>query len=80
MFSFLLKDEAAAAGFYDRIHLSKGPSLGTNFSLCCPYTLLAHYQELKWAASCGVPRYLLRVSAGLEEPGDLIARFAAALG
>jgi len=80
LFSFLLKDEAAAAGFYDRIHLSKGPSLGTNFSLCCPYTLLAHYQELEWAAACGVPRHLLRVSAGLEDPADLIGRFAAALG
>ena len=79
LFSFLLKDEAAAADCYDRLHISKGPSLGTNFSLCCPYTLLAHYQELDWAAACGVPRHLLRVSVGLENAGDLIARFGAAL-
>ncbi len=79
LFSFLLRDEAAAARFYDKVQLSKGPSLGTNFSLCCPYTLLAHYQELDWAASCGVPRHLLRISAGLEEAPDLLARFAAAL-
>ncbi|MDB6072350.1 MAG: putative Cystathionine gamma-synthase, partial [Verrucomicrobiales bacterium] len=65
--------------FYDALHLSKGPSLGTNFSLCCPYTLLAHYQELDWAATCGVPRNLLRISAGLESPTDLIQRFTQAL-
>ena len=79
LFSFLLENEAAASAFYDTLQLSKGPSLGTNFSLCCPYTLLAHYQELDWAADCGVPRHLLRVSAGLENPDELIRRFAAAL-
>ncbi len=79
LFSFLLRDEAAAAACYDQLRLSKGPSLGTNFSLCCPYTLLAHYQELDWAASCGVPRHLLRVSAGLEPTEELIRRFQSAL-
>ena len=28
----------------------KGPSLGTNFTLACPYTILGHYLELDWAA------------------------------
>ena len=79
LFSFLLKDEPRAARFYDEVHLSKGPSLGTNFSLCCPYTLLAHYQELDWAAACGVPRHLLRVSAGLEPAEELIRRLGAGL-
>jgi cystathionine gamma-synthase len=79
LFSFLLRDETAASCFYDQLKVSKGPSLGTNFSLCCPYTLLAHYQELDWAAGCGVPRHLLRVSVGLEDAKELIARFAAAL-
>lgn len=79
LFSFILKDPAATPDFYNRLRISKGPSLGTNFSLCCPYTLLAHYQELDWAASCGVPRHLLRVSAGLEEAEELVRRFATAL-
>ncbi len=79
LFSFLLKDEARAAAFYDNLRLSKGPSLGTNFSLCCPYTLLAHYQELDWAATCGVPRHLLRISAGLDDANELIERFRSAL-
>jgi cystathionine gamma-synthase len=80
LFSFLLKDPAnASPGFYDALRVCKGPSLGTNFTLVCPYTLLAHYTELDWAEGCGVPRYLLRVSAGLEDTKELISRFEAAL-
>lgn len=80
LFSFLLKDAANTSPlFYDALRVCKGPSLGTNFTLVCPYTLLAHYEELDWAASCGVPSHLLRVSAGLEDSAELIARFAEAL-
>jgi cystathionine gamma-synthase len=46
--------------------VAKGPSLGTNFTLVCPYTLLAHYNELPWAEEFGVDRFLIRVSVGLE--------------
>ncbi|WP_166647161.1 PLP-dependent transferase [Prosthecobacter fusiformis] len=80
LFSFLLKDAATTSPpFYDELRVCKGPSLGTDFTLVCPYTLLAHYTELDWAESCGVPRHLIRVSAGLEETADLIARFEEAL-
>lgn len=80
LFSFLLKDAATtSAPFYDALRVCKGPSLGTNFTLVCPYTLLAHYEELEWAESCGVPRHLIRVSAGLEETAELIRRFDEAL-
>lgn len=37
--------------FYDSLGTAKGPSLGTNFSLSCPYTLIAHYNELEWVGS-----------------------------
>jgi len=80
LFSFLLKDATATSSrFYDALRVCKGPSLGTNFTLVCPYTLLAHYDELPWAAACGVPSHLIRVSAGLEEAADIIARFDEAL-
>jgi len=79
LLSFVLKDPAQAPAVYDHLQVSKGPSLGTNFSLCCPYTLLAHYTELDWAARCGVRADLLRVSAGLEPVEDLIVRFGRAL-
>ncbi len=65
--------------FYDSIKVCKGPSLGTNFTLACPYVLLAHYNELDWAASCGVPAHLMRVSVGLERPENLWVRFEKAL-
>lgn len=79
LLSFTLKNPAATPGFYDRLRLSKGPSLGTNYSLACPYTLLAHYTELEWAERCGVSRHLVRISIGLEDPADLVARFEEAL-
>ncbi len=79
MFSFTLKDPQSAPAFYDALAVCKGPSLGTNFTLVCPYTLLAHYEELDWAESCGVERHLIRVSAGLEPLGDLVSRFERAL-
>lgn len=81
LFSILLKGgEAAARRFYDSLAISKGPSLGTNFSLACPYTLLAHYNELEWAAERGARRDLIRIWVGLEEPEELKQRFEDALG
>jgi len=78
--SLLLKDPAACTeAFYDRLRVSKGPSLGTDFTLACPYTLLAHYGELEAVEAHGVSRWLVRVSVGMEEAGDLIERFAEAL-
>ncbi len=68
-----------ARKFYDALKVCKGPSLGTNFTLVCPYVLLAHYKELDWASKCGVPSHLLRVSVGLEKPEELWMRFNNAL-
>ena len=52
--------------FFDALAVAKGPSLGTNFTLACPYTLLAHYLETEWAETFGVEKELVRVSVGLE--------------
>lgn len=80
MFSLVLKDAAAKAlRFYDALRVSKGPSLGTNYTLACPYTQLAHFEELDWAESVGVSPHLVRVSVGVEDAGDLVARFEEAL-
>lgn len=76
LFSIVLKDgDRTAPTVYDRLRVSKGPSLGTNYSLACPYTLLAHYSELDWVESIGVSRFLIRVSIGLEDVDDLKERF-----
>ena len=57
------------------LKVSKGPSLGTNFTLVCPYTLLAHYGELSWAASFGVNVGIVRISVGLEDINELEGKF-----
>ncbi len=69
----------AASRFFDALRVCKGPNLGMEYTLACPYTILAHYNELDFAESCGVSRYLIRVSVGTEDPDDLIARFDEAL-
>jgi cystathionine gamma-synthase len=80
LFTFLPKEaETRAARVYDALAVCKGPSLGTVFTLACPFTLLAHYGELEWAESCGVSRYLIRISVGLEDSDELWRRFDAAL-
>lgn len=49
LLSILLEPHMCQRTFYDSLHVCKGPSLGTNFTLACPYTLLAHYHELEFA-------------------------------
>ena len=79
LFSVVFSSKAAAKAFYDNLSCAKGPSLGTNCTLACPYTLIAHYGELEWAAQMDVPTALVRVSVGLEETGTLLAAFRDAL-
>ncbi|KAJ2781540.1 Cystathionine gamma-synthase [Coemansia javaensis] len=76
---FFAGGEPAARAFYDGLRCCKGPSLGTNFTLASPYTILAHFFELDWAAQYGVGPDLVRVSVGLEPTADLLAMFEAAL-
>jgi cystathionine gamma-synthase len=71
----------AAIAFHDALDVAKGPSLGTNFTLCCAYTLLAHYSELDWAAEYGVVEHLVRISVGIESEAvlrDIVDRALAA--
>ena len=79
LFSLAFASQAAAEAFYDTLACDKGPSLGTNFTLACPYTILAHYTELDWAAQYGVPKSLVRISIGLEDVSWLHKIFADAL-
>ncbi len=80
LLSIVLKNpEQTTAAVFDRLEVCKGPNLGTNFTLCCPYTILAHYTELDFAEECGVSRWLLRISVGTEPYQVLEQRFADAL-
>ena len=71
---------------YDRLKLPKGPSFGTEFTLCMPYVYLAHYDLVtsatgrKRLGEAGIDPELLRISVGVEPIEEIIAAFEAALG
>ncbi|OGZ14998.1 MAG: hypothetical protein A3H76_00960 [Candidatus Lloydbacteria bacterium RIFCSPLOWO2_02_FULL_54_12] len=80
LLSVLLKDpQRTTPHVFDALCVCKGPNLGTVFTLCCPYTILAHYHELEFAERCGVSRWLLRISIGTEPAAELWDRFEQAL-
>lgn len=79
LISLVIRNRKKTSRVFDALRISKGPSLGTKFSLVCPYTMLAHYDELTWAEDCGLDRNLVRISVGTEDIEDLKNRFSEAL-
>lgn len=79
LLSFQLKEKEKTAGFFDNLDVAKGPSLGTEFTLCCLFTLLAHYHERPWAQAQQVPEHLIRVAVRTEPKDSIIKRFNQAL-
>lgn len=79
LMSIVFKESADAVCFFNTINLSKGPSLGTNFTLVCPYAILAHFQELDEVEKWGVDRNLVRMSIGMEPTTELVEKFTEAL-
>lgn len=79
LMSIVFKESADAVCFFNTINLSKGPSLGTNFTLVCPYAILAHFQELDEVEKWGVDRNLVRMSIGMEPKDELVSKFTEAL-
>jgi cystathionine gamma-synthase len=69
------------AKVYDLLNFSKGPSLGTEFTLLMPYTYLAHYDLItsnegqKFLQKIGLPINLLRISVGTENIEDITNEF-----
>ena len=72
LFSLTFTSFTASVVFFDALSCYKGPSLGTNFTLACPFTVLAHYTEMDWAEQFGVEQGLVRISIGMEERGSLL--------
>ncbi|KJE93155.1 cystathionine gamma-synthase [Capsaspora owczarzaki ATCC 30864] len=79
LFSIVFDNDKQAQIFFDALNVNKGPSLGTNFTLCCPYTILAHYTELDFAQQYGISSTLVRVAVGLEEYQSIRSAFECAL-
>ncbi|GMH69372.1 hypothetical protein TrLO_g2894 [Triparma laevis f. longispina] len=79
LFALILHEHICERTFYDNLEICKGPSLGTNFTLACPYTLLAHYHELEFAQAYDVSPRLIRVAVGLEAFDEVRPIFERAL-
>lgn len=73
LLSIELKQAKKTPVFYDTLKLNKGPSLGADFTLVCPYTMLAHYDELDWAETHKVSKNLIRFAIGTEPVDHLLA-------
>jgi cystathionine beta-lyase/cystathionine gamma-synthase len=61
--------------FYDsRLSgIVKAPSLGSDVTLLCPYTLLTHYDDTDEVLSeIGLPRFLIRIAVGCETDISLV--------
>jgi cystathionine gamma-synthase len=79
LFSLTFTSDTASRAFFDALQCYKGPSLGTNFTLASPFTILAHFTELEWAAQYGVEAGLVRISVGMEDTKVLLEWFETAL-
>jgi len=77
--TILFKLPAEAVAFFDALDVARGPSLGTNFCLSCPYTLFGHYSELEWVAQFGIDEYLVRISVGAEPHDEVMKKIEVAL-
>ncbi|KAH7099759.1 PLP-dependent transferase [Auriculariales sp. MPI-PUGE-AT-0066] len=79
LMSLTFHTERAAHAFYDALGCCKGPSLGTEFTLACPYTILGHWKELEWAARYGVEEAIVRISVGCEDEDVIMGWIETAL-
>lgn len=79
LLSFTLKDPTLLAEVYDNLQFPKGPSLGTNFTLICPYPLLVHYGDFNKTRTSNIADDLMRVAVGTENSDEIISRFKTSL-
>lgn len=64
--------------FYDRLRMPKGPSFGVDFTLCCPFMYMAHFDLVTtpegraYLNGLGIPPDLIRLSVGTEPVEEII--------
>lgn len=67
--------------FYDQIKIAKGPSLGQDFTIICPFIYLAHYELIQSESgreilnNNKIPIDLIRISIGTEDHEMIIKAF-----
>lgn len=75
--SFTLEEDSleALVDFYETPmpSIRKAPTLGSDKTLLCPYTLLTYYhRDDEYLADIRLPRHLLRIAVGCEENLDAV--------
>lgn len=80
LFSVELKSVRAFRAFYDNLDLHMGPHLGAHRTIGLPYTkALYGKKDLEEVGKYGLRETQIRISAGLEETGELVEVFRRAL-
>lgn len=74
LFSVEFADVPAATTFFDSLHVCKGPSFGTDVTICQPYVQMVLQKEKQWAESNGLKETIVRISVGLENKDELLGR------
>ncbi|KAM5364357.1 hypothetical protein ACJZ2D_011554 [Fusarium nematophilum] len=77
--SVVFHNPDSAQRFYDSLDVCKGSSFGTNFTLAIPYVQLACYWTQEKCEKYGLPRHIIRISVGLENPKGICRRISLAL-
>ncbi|KAF4971966.1 hypothetical protein FZEAL_9704 [Fusarium zealandicum] len=77
--SVVFRNLKAAQCFYDSLDVCKGSSFGTNFTIAIPYVQLACYWTQDKCEKYGLPRHIIRISVGLENPVGICRKMSLAL-
>lgn len=78
LMSLRFRNPNQAYPFLDKLRVTKGPSLGTFYTLASPYTWLAH-KPVESVSKFGVVPDLIRLSIGIEPIEELQSRIQEAL-
>ncbi|KAF8535288.1 pyridoxal phosphate-dependent transferase, partial [Trichophaea hybrida] len=79
LLSIVFHQDEVARRFFHGLDVDKGPTLWTDFTLGCFYTILGHPEELQWAAEYGVGEFLVQMSVGIKETTLLVEKVERAL-
>ena len=70
---------ACTSAFYDALNVHKAPHLGAHVTLALPYVKGLFAKQLEWVAQYDLRETMIRVAPGLEEEGELLEDFRAAV-
>ncbi|RDL36024.1 uncharacterized protein BP5553_06636 [Venustampulla echinocandica] len=69
----------ATQAFYDNLDTHKGPHIGAHLTIALPYVRFWYSGQLEWVEKFGMRETQVRISPGLEDTGELVEVFKAAV-